>query len=169
MSQLIQRKTRYAGPPKDASPIFFGADDQPGRNRIADWARFHFFDRLRLWFHNGDQRTSAADGAENAITLSQPFCNEIDQHRIPVEREVIAAFAHSPGVLDFYIWLVWKSWAVNGSPPFVPCSPPPDLAANWERGSIQPGASEQLIGHWLRKVRPCSRSAPLTSSRMANA
>jgi hypothetical protein len=45
---------------------------------------------------------------------------EIDEHRIPIEREVVAALAHAPGVLDFYVWLVWKSWAVNGRPASIP-------------------------------------------------
>src|SRR5215831_2377227 len=73
-----------------AATIFFGTDDQPGGNPIADWARFHFFDRIRLWFHDNYQPTPADDTAENAITLSEAFYEEIDAHRIPVEREVVA-------------------------------------------------------------------------------
>jgi hypothetical protein len=60
-------------------------------------------------------RTSA-----NVIVLSETFYREIDEHRIPVERDVVAALAHAPGLLDFYIWLVWKSWTVNGTPARIP-------------------------------------------------
>jgi hypothetical protein len=27
-----------------------------------------------------------------------------------MEREVVIALANSPGVLDFYVWIAWKSW-----------------------------------------------------------
>ena len=33
---------------------------------------------------------------ENTITLSEAFYKEIDEHRIPAEREVIATLAHAP-------------------------------------------------------------------------
>ena len=53
---------------------------------------------------------------------------EIDEHRIPAEREVIATLAHAPGLFDFYMWVVWKSWTVNGKlacvPFFGPCGEP---------------------------------------------
>jgi hypothetical protein len=39
------------------------------------------------------------EAAENVISLSEAFYKEIDQHRIPVEREVIAALAHAPGMI----------------------------------------------------------------------
>jgi hypothetical protein len=40
------------------------------------------------------------EAAENVISLSEAFYREIDQLRIPVEREVIGALAHAPGMLD---------------------------------------------------------------------
>jgi hypothetical protein len=45
----------------------------------------------------------------NTITLSEAFYSEIDRHRVPMEREVVIAVANSPGVLDFYVWIAWKS------------------------------------------------------------
>jgi hypothetical protein len=53
---------------------------------------------------------------ENAITLREAIHEEIERHRIPVERETIACFAHAQGILDFNIWLVWKSWTVTHPP-----------------------------------------------------
>ncbi|MGH9396652.1 MAG: replication protein RepA [Terriglobia bacterium] len=104
-----------------AATIFFGSEDNPSGDRILDWARFHFFDHMQLWFTGHQQEQSAAqEKFENAITLSEAFYNEIDCHRIPVEREVVATLAHAPGVLDFYIWLVWKTWTVRGSPVRIP-------------------------------------------------
>jgi hypothetical protein len=148
-----------------AATILFGTDDQPGGNPITDWARFHFFDRLRLWCHNADQRTSADDGTENAITLSEPFYNEIDQHRIPVEREVIAAFAHSPGVLDFYLWLVWKSWTVSGTSAFVPLFTASGLSYQLGTREYPARRFRQLIGHWLLKVGALWPECPANMSQ----
>jgi hypothetical protein len=71
---------------------------------------------MRLWFNTTQSEPPSPLPHDNAITLSEAFYREIDSHRIPVEREVVAALAHAPGVLDFYIWLVWKSWTVIGTP-----------------------------------------------------
>jgi hypothetical protein len=148
-----------------AATIFFGTDDERGGNRIADWARFHFFERIRLWFHYNGQPAPADDTAENTITLSEAFYKEIDAHRIPVEREVIAAFANAPGVLDFYLWLVWKSWAVNGIPAFVPLFTSSGL--NSQLGTRQYPARRfrQLIGQWLRKVKALWPECPAEISQ----
>src|SRR5215471_21342570 len=76
-----------------ASTIFFGADDQPAGNRLLDWARFHFFDQVHLWFAEHEPCSSPPKDSPNTITLSEAFYNEIDQHRVPMEREVVIALA----------------------------------------------------------------------------
>src|SRR5215469_11540980 len=93
-----------------ASTIFFGTEEQPAGSHVIDWARFHFFDGIHLWFaeHHKGSPPSANDRS-NTITLSEAFYNEIDQHRVPMEREIVIALANSPGVLDFYVWIAWKS------------------------------------------------------------
>ena len=42
------------------------------------------------------------------------FYEEIAQHRIPVEREVVALLVNGPGMLELYVWLVWRTWTLNG-------------------------------------------------------
>jgi hypothetical protein len=37
-----------------------------------------------------------------------------------MEREVVIALANSPGVLDFYIWIAWRSWTVRSGKIRVP-------------------------------------------------
>src|ERR1017187_4141899 len=104
-----------------AATIFFGTQDHPDANPLVDSSRFHFFDRIHLWFtpdHSAAPGTE--DGSSNTVILSEAFCDEINQHRIPVERHAVAAFAHPPGVLDFYVWLVWKCWAVRHHRAHVP-------------------------------------------------
>src|ERR1700681_2191176 len=77
--------------------------------------RFHFLDRIRLWFDDNKQGQFTTERLQNTITLSEAFYREIHRHRIPAEREVIAALAHAPGALDFYVWSVWKSWSLQVS------------------------------------------------------
>jgi hypothetical protein len=104
-----------------ASTIFFGTEDRPTGRKLIDWARLHFFDHMKLWFSTDEQNPKVPiEDHENVITLSEAFYSEIDRHRIPVEREVVSALAHAPGVLDLYVWLVWKSWTVSGHPARIP-------------------------------------------------
>ncbi len=136
-----------------AATIFFGTDDHSEGSRLADWARLHFFDEVHLWFHDRDQPAPVHDAAENTITLSEAFYNEIDAHRIPVEREVVAALAHAPGILDFCIWLVWRSWTVNGCPAYVPLFTAQGLCSKLGTREYPARRFRQLIGQWLRRVK----------------
>jgi hypothetical protein len=114
--RLLEGFTRLFAP-----TIFFGTEEQPNRAAVIDWAQFHFFDRMRLWFNRDDSLNSSPAGEhDNVIVLSEAFYREIDEHRIPVEREVVAALTHAPGALDLYLWLVWKSWTVNGTAARIP-------------------------------------------------
>jgi hypothetical protein len=138
-----------------ASTIFFGTEDQPAGGRLMDWARFHFFDQLRLWFTGEDQSSCASTGYHpNTITLSEAFYSEIDQHRIPMEREVAIALANSPGVLDFYIWIAWKSWVLKSGRTRVPLVTAGGLK---EQLGCQIHAEDRFlrrkINHWLRVIR----------------
>ena len=113
-----------------AATIFFGTDEKPNGARLIDFSRVHFFDRMRLWFNSDsicDDPNHIPDA--NTITLSEAFHSEIDQHRIPVEREAIACFAHAPGTLDFYIWLAWRTWTLNGRQWRIPLFGPDGLCA----------------------------------------
>jgi len=149
-----------------AATIFFGSEDQPNGAPVMDWSRFHFFDRIQLWF-NQDHCSNAPDpeSHENTITLSEAFYREIDEHRIPVEREVIAALAHAPGALDFYMWMVWKSWTVNGNPARIPLFAHQGL-------KDQLGATEYSLDRyfrrkiiaWLRQVKVLWPDCPASIS-----
>jgi hypothetical protein len=76
---------------------------------------------MQLWFNRDDQiQPSLQEGLHNAVVLSEGFYREICERPIPVEREVVAALAHAPGLLDFYVWITWKSWTVKGVPTHVP-------------------------------------------------
>ncbi|MBZ5668183.1 MAG: hypothetical protein LAO04_00415 [Acidobacteriia bacterium] len=135
--------------------MFFGTQDHPDAKPFVDSSRFHFLDRLHLWFTpDHAEAPGTEDGSGNSIVLSEAFYDEINQHRIPVERHAVATFAHSPGVLDFYIWLVWKCWTVRHHGAHVP------LFSEWGLAN-QLGTREyssdrffrRKINFWLRQVK----------------
>jgi hypothetical protein len=87
-----------------AATIFFGTEDHLKKHSIVDWSRFHFADHTRLWFNCDDQpQPSPQEVPNNILVLSEAFYREICEHPIPIEREVVAALAHAPGLLDFYV------------------------------------------------------------------
>jgi len=135
--------------------IFFGTEENSTANKLLDWTRFHFLDRMKLWCGTGD-RSSAAEVKpdDNVITLSEFFYNEIEQHRIPVGREVVASLAQAPGILDFYLWLAWKSWTLNHAPSRIPIVGPAGLCDHLAAAHYSsPRRFRHLIVQWLAKVK----------------
>jgi replication initiator protein len=103
------------------STIFFGTDERRNQEIFLDWARFHFFDQLRLWYsRQGNLDSASISEFQNTITLSRAFFAEIQGHPIPVERRVVAALSNAPGILDFYTWLTWKCWTTKSSVVRIP-------------------------------------------------
>ena len=148
-----------------AAIIFFGTSDQPDGKLLLDWARFHFFDRLHLWFHHQEPATFPASSAQNLIVLSEAFYDEIDQHRIPVEREVVALLANAPGVLDLYVWLVWKTWALNHQSVRIPLFGTGGLSD--QLGTEEYSADRffrRKIRRWLREVQALWPQCPASIS-----
>jgi len=165
-----------------SATIFFGTEDQPAGDHMLDWSRFHFFDRMKLWFNTGEAATEATpEESRNIITLSESFYREVDQHRIPVECQVVAALARAPGVLDLYLWTAWKSWTINGAPAHIPLSGPTGLSQ--QLGTKEYSRDRRFRGKllcWLRQIKafwpqcpasisPCGRYLVVQSSKSSPA
>lgn len=130
-----------------ASTIFFGSN-KPGQDvPVWDCRRFAFFDRLRLWTGpDGEKR-------ENSIVLSEPFWHEISRHPVPVEREVIRALANSPGALDLYMWLRWRSFGCT-RPQRIPLHGRSGLAQ--QLGGAEYGRDRDFrrtLERWLKTIK----------------
>ena len=83
-----------------AAAIFFGSEDQLKKHLVVDWTRFHFFDEMQLWFSRKDTvQPPAQETPCNVVVLSDAFYRELVGHPIPVERDVVATLAHTPGLL----------------------------------------------------------------------
>ena len=98
--------------------------------------------------------------------LSQAFFEEIDKHRIPVEREVVAALANAPGVLDLYLWLVWKTWSLTSDALRIPLFSTGGLAD--QLGTREYSADRffrRKLSHWLRQVKTLWPECPARISK----
>jgi hypothetical protein len=137
-----------------AATIFFGTNDQANATPVVDWARFHFFDRMHLWFNKAEDESMDTPTIENSILLSEAFYEEIDQHRIPVEREAVAALANAPGVLDLYLWLVWRTWSLNGNAGHIPLFLTGGLADQLgDREYCAGRFFRRKLNYWLRQIK----------------
>jgi len=146
--------------------IFFGTEEQRQRAVVSNSARFHFFDRMHLWYNREEPSELGGNESDNTITLSEAFHNEIDRHRIPVERRVVAALANAPGTLDLYVWLVWRSWSL---PPGRQARVPLFGSAGLGRqlGSKEYGRPRnfrQKLAQWLREVKTWWPECPASAS-----
>ncbi|MGO9269887.1 MAG: replication protein RepA [Terriglobia bacterium] len=149
------RRIRAAFQRVFAATIFFGTDDALAKQGLVDSTRFHFLDQMQLWFNcNEKPEPTGSQALDNVVLLSEAFYREIREHPIPVERDVIAALAHAPGLLDFYVWIAWKSWTVNGRPAQVPIFGPNGLCN--QLGTAQYSVNRLFrhkIAQWLRQVK----------------
>jgi hypothetical protein len=71
-----------------------------------------------------------------------------------MEREVVIALANSPGVLDFYVWIAWKSWVLKSAEIRVPLFSPDGLK---QQLGCQIHAEDRFLrrklNQWLRVIR----------------
>lgn len=97
------------------STFFFTSDEQGAETVVITRTSFRFVSTLKLWYFRATAQDNEPDASplENTIILSEEFWNEIQRHPIPVDLNVIRALADSPGNLDLYIWLVWRSWTAK--------------------------------------------------------
>jgi hypothetical protein len=137
------------------STIFFGTDERRDDNVFLDWARFHFFDRLRLWYSRDGSPDPALDtDFQNTITLSNAFFTEIQDHAVPIECRVVAALSNAPGVLGFYTWLVWKCWASKSGTVRIPLLGAHGLAQQLGTAEYARDRSfREKINSWLKQVK----------------
>lgn len=148
--------------------MLFGTNAEPHRELVLDWGRFHFIDHLRPWFHRTEAEPAPSFHHENCAVLSEAFYDEIDQHRIPVESEVVAALANAPGVLDLYLWLVWKTWSLSKQTVRIP-----RFAAGGHANQIGHGGYSadrffrRKLTRWLAEVKAFCLIVPLKSRQMA--
>ena len=147
-----------------ASTIFFGTEEQLKAAAVWDRTRFHFFDRLQLWFSRDlDQNTLPAD-LRYAIALSEAFWNELKLHPIPVNWEMVRAFANAPAKLDFFLWLSWRCYTAKEAVSIPLFSQYGLLAQLGVEGYGRERKFRQTVKSWLKSIRAYWPQCPATIS-----
>jgi hypothetical protein len=148
------------------STIFFGTEEQRQKSVVSNSARFHFFDCVQLWYNREEPAAPDRQGPDNIITLSEAFHHEIDRHKIPVERRVVAALVNAPGTLDLYVWLVWRSWSLGeGQRARVPLFGSTGLSRQLgSKGYGRRRDFRQKLAKWLREVKAWWPECPASAS-----
>ena len=137
------------------STIFFGTS--LGRADALERGRVHFFDALDLWF---SPRKVDGSRNENVITLSEAFWNELHSHPIPIQRDAVRALASSPGCLDLYLWLRWRSFGLQRQQ-VIPIMGANGLAA--QLGPDDYGRERDFwraLARWLERIRQVWPTCP---------
>jgi hypothetical protein len=141
-----------------ASTIFFGTKDELHAAEVWDCSRGHFFDQMRLWFRK--ENLTGGGKLENTVTLAPAFWEELRNHPIPVDTEVVRALANNPGCLDLYTWLTWRCFQARDTQR-IPLFGPMGLASQL---GVQDYARErkfrERVREWLKLVRLCWPECP---------
>jgi hypothetical protein len=93
--------------------IFFGSERTAEGATLFSRARFHFVSETHIWFDRDSLRTHPIRNRENVIVLSDEFFREITEHPIPTDLEVVRLLAASPGALDLYLWIAYRSFTTK--------------------------------------------------------
>ena len=146
-----------------ASTIFFGTKDELREQEVWDCSRGHFFDQMRLWFRK--ENPKPGEKPENTVTLAPAFWEELRNHPIPVDTEVVRALVNNPGCLDLYTWLTWRCFKAKDAQR-VPLFGPTGLASQL---GVQDYARErkfrERIREWLKLVKLYWPDCPATVTK----
>jgi hypothetical protein len=88
------------------------------------------------------------------VTLSESFFEELLAHPIPVDMEVVRGLLDSPGELDFYIWIVLRTWAIQrGASAEVPLFGPGSLREQLGTQVQAKRKFRQMVRNWLKRTK----------------
>ena len=82
-------------------------EDEHGKQFIAS----HIADRGEFWWD--ERKPDECSLWDSKIELGEKLFNEIIQHPVPLDMNILAALKRSPLGLDFYLWLVYRTFALR--------------------------------------------------------
>jgi len=86
--------------------IFFGTEENTTTSKVVHRARFNFMREAKIWYEGGA-------GSESIVVLSDEFFAEVMAHPIPADLDPIALLVASPGALDLFLWLSYRSFTAK--------------------------------------------------------
>ena len=150
-----------------SATIYWGMHGQVDNRRFIDQHKVSMLDHLRLWYSDVEHTHGAA--FENIVTLSQPFFDELMAHPIPVDMEVVRGLLDSPGELDFYIWIVLRTWAIQrGGRAEIPLLGPNSLREQLGTQVRAERKFRQMVRNWLKHTKAFWPHCPAELSEDGN-
>lgn len=149
--------------------IFFGTRDELRDGRVFDMERVHYFRRMQLWYSRKVHDRNLP-GFQNQIVLSEWFWSEIQEHPIPIDITVVRGLADSPGALDFYVWVCWRTWTVKSGQTAVPLFGVDGLVKQLGvEGYAQRQKFRQTLRRWIATTQALWPECPVELSGDGNA
>lgn len=143
--------------------VFFSSESVVNDAKLFSRARFHFVRETHIWYDRSSAEVRSRRGRENTIVLGEEFFKEVTTHPIPSDLEVIRLLAASPGALDFYLWLTYRTFTAKGFQA-IPLFGPFGLQE--QLGCIEysrPRRFRAMLAQWLRIIAP---ACPQLSNRV---
>lgn len=136
------------------STIFFGSERTAEGAKLFSRARFHFVRETHIWFDRNSLQTHPAVNRENVIVLSDEFFQEIIEHPIPTDLEAVRLLAASPGALDLYLWITYRSFTAK-TWQSIPLFGPQGLQAQLGCAEYsRPRRFRAMLMQWMTAITP---------------
>ncbi len=150
--------------------VYFRTEPSGSDAKLVSRARFHFVRETHIWFDRSWAENRSFNHRENVIALSDEFFEEVTAHPIPSDLNVIRLLAASPGALDLYLWLTYRTFTVKGSQA-IPLFGPKGLKA--QLGCTDYSRRRRfraMLIQWLRVIAtacpPLSRRIRISSGHL---
>lgn len=138
------------------STVFFGSEGVQNGAKLFSRARFHFVSQTHIWFDRGSTGKHSSRNQENVVVLSEEFFQEVMAHPIPTDLEVVRLLAASPGALDLYLWVTYRSFTAK-VPQSIPLFGPQGL--QFQVGCTEysrPRRFRAMLVQWLKTIGAAS-------------
>jgi len=80
---------------------------------VVQRSRFNFFREARNWYNRTSDHGALEERFENVIALSDEFFQEVMEHPIPTDLEVVKLLSSAPAVLDLFVWLSYRCFTAK--------------------------------------------------------
>jgi len=133
--------------------IFFGTDTITAKAKVVQRSRFNFFREARIWYDRTSDNGAVTQRFENVIVLSDEFFQEVMEHPIPTDLEIVKSLSSAPAVLDLFVWLSYRCFTAKDKDA-IPIFGPFGLVQ--QLGAVEyarPRKFREKLLQWLRTIR----------------
>jgi hypothetical protein len=136
------------------STIFFGSERTADGAKLFSRARFYFVRETHIWFDRDSSRDHPTGNRQNVVVLSDEFFREIVEHPIPTDLEAVRLLAASPGALDLYLWITYRTFTAKNRQS-IPLFGPNGLQAQLGCSEYsRPRRFRAMLMQWIAAIMP---------------